>query len=221
GCYASLFNLSRPEMARAASRATRRPRVTRQLEELQNAPFDRLAAQQLRQHSAVPQVLDILGRVDSRQHLELRDLAILRRADLEHLAGLEPGGQPAYGKRLAAREPETRAILPVLELQREYAHPEQVAPMNSLEAFRDHRADTEQLRALGRPVARRARTILLAREHDQRHPFGAITLGRFVDRGTRAVRQMDRDTALDPRHELISEPDIGERPTHHHFMITA
>src|SRR5208283_3585513 len=109
GCYASLFNLSRPEMARAASRATRRPRVTRQLEELQNAAFDRLAAQQfpqhVRQHSAVPQVLDILGRVDSRQHLELRDLAILRRADLEHLAGLEPGGQPAYGKRLAAREP--------------------------------------------------------------------------------------------------------------------
>ena len=49
--------------------------------------------------------------------------------------------------------------------------------MDALEALRDDRAHAEQLRPLRRPVARRARAVLLAREDDQRHAFLVVALG--------------------------------------------
>ena len=54
--------------------------------------------------------------------------------------------------------------------------------MDALEALRDHGAHAEQLRAFGRPVARRARAVFPAREHDERNLLGLIAHRGVIDR---------------------------------------
>src|SRR5205807_10119759 len=69
---------------------------------------------------------------------------------------------------LPAAQPQRLPALAALELQRQDAHADQVGAVDALEALGDHRADAEQERALGRPVPRGSRPVLLARQHDQR-----------------------------------------------------
>ena len=57
-------------------------------------------------------------------------------------------------ERFVAHELQCLRAVIADELQRQHPHTDQVAAMNTLEAARDHRLDAEQLRALGRPVAR-------------------------------------------------------------------
>ena len=52
----------------------------------------------------------------------------------------------------------------------------QVRAVDALVALGDHRPDAEQVRPLRRPVARRARAVLLAREHDQRRALVEVAL---------------------------------------------
>ena len=54
--------------------------------------------------------------------------------------------------------------------------------------FGDHRPHAEQVGALGRPVARRARAVFRARHHHQRHAFGPVALGGIEDRHRLALR---------------------------------
>ncbi len=75
--------------------------------------------------------------------------------------------RPVDREELLAGEPERVGALPVGELQRQHAHPDQVRAVDALEALGDHGPHAEQLRALGRPVARGARAVLPAGEHDQ------------------------------------------------------
>src|SRR5882672_8898877 len=124
-------------------------------------------AQHVRQNAAVAHVLDFFGRVDSRQYLELARVAAVVDPYGELLAPRDARRQPFDRVALAPRKPEALARLAVGELQRQHAHPDQVAAMDPLEALRDYRPHAEQLRALGGPIARASRAILLARDHDQ------------------------------------------------------
>ena len=90
-------------------------------------------------------------------------------ADLLRLAVLDPGDR----ELLLAGQPERLGRLAVGELQRQHAHADEVRAVDALERLRDHGAHAEQVRALRRPVARRARAVLLAGEHDQRLPSSA------------------------------------------------
>ena len=95
--------------------------------------------------------------------------------------------------------PSEPSVVAGQELQRQDAHHQQVRAVDPLVALGDHRLHAEQVRALGRPVARRARAVLLAREHDQRHALGEVALRGLEDRRLLAVRQVHRPRALRAR----------------------
>ncbi len=87
----------------------------------------------------------------------------------------------------------------VLELERQHAHPDEVRAVDPLEALGDHGAHAEQPRALGGPVAARARAVLLAGEHDQRHALLDVAHRGVVDRhllAVGAVAEVQRHAAL-------------------------
>ncbi len=71
---------------------------------------------------------------------------------------------PSDARRLAGRE-----------LERQHPHADEVRAVDALVALGQHRAHAEQQRALRRPVARRTRAVLLARDHDERNTFIART----------------------------------------------
>ena len=73
---------------------------------------------------------------------------------------------PSDAVALVAGEPERGRRLPRLELEREHTHAHEVRAVDALVALGEHRAHAEQERALRGPVARRARAVLLARDHD-------------------------------------------------------
>ncbi len=98
--------------------------------------------------------------------------------------------------------------------------------MDALEALRDHGAHPEQLGALRRPVARGAGAVLLAGEHDQRHPLLLVAHRRVVDRQLLAVRQVHRHTAFGQRRSVggpqqVADADVGEGAAHHHLVVAA
>src|ERR671921_146696 len=62
------------------------------------------------------------------------------------------------------------------ELERDDAHADEVGAVDALVGLGDDRLDAQQGRALGRPVARRARAVLDAAEDHQRRPGGQVVL---------------------------------------------
>src|ERR1700687_4139855 len=111
-------------------------------------------------------IFDVLRRIDARNHVELFRLAVFLSAHLERLTRFESARETAYRVDLVSRQPEALAILPLHELEREHAHPDQIAPMDPLEALGDNRPDAQELRSLRRPVARRTGAIFLADDQD-------------------------------------------------------
>ena len=105
------------------------------------------------QYAAMADVLDVLRRIDAREHVKFRDLAVFLGFDLEYLARLDAARQAGNRVTFAAGQAKARAILAVDELKREHAHPDQIAAMDTLETFRNDRAHAEQLGTLGSPVA--------------------------------------------------------------------
>ena len=93
--------------------------------------------------------------------------------------------------------------------------------MDALEAFDDHRFDSQQERALGRPVAGGAGAVFLAAEDHQRHTLGLVAHGRVVDRHLVAGRQVLRHAAFDIVQHLVPDADVGEGAAHHDFMVAA
>ena len=124
-------------------------------------------------------------------------------------------------EQLAAGEPERLRVLAVGILEREHAHHQQVRAVDPLVALGDHRADAEQLRALRRPVARGARAVLLAGQHDQRRALGAVALGDVEDRALLAARHVHGPRALAAGHEQVAQAHVRERPAHHHLVVAA
>src|SRR5207248_3805391 len=91
-------------------------------------------------------------------------------------------------------------------------------PVDPLEALRDRRADAEQQRSLRRPVARRPRAVLLARDDDEWHALGPVALRRVEDRRFLTGREVTRPVAL-PLDKLVAQPDVAERASCHHLMV--
>ncbi len=92
--------------------------------------------------------------------------------------------------------------------------------MNALVAFRDHRAHAEQSRAFGRPIARRARPILLSGKHHQRHASLAVFHRGVVDGHFLAIRKEKCPAAFRARCELVAQANVRERTAHHDLMVT-
>src|SRR5208282_6827516 len=158
-----------PPARAAPPSGSTRPRPSRPEPALARHPYTRRArsranqfAQHERQDSAVPDVLDLLGRIHSQRRLELDRLAGRLRAHLHRLARLDSRLQSRDREYFIPGESELLPIFAALELECEHAHPNQIAAMDSLEALRDYRAHAEQLHSLGGPIARRARAVFLA-----------------------------------------------------------
>ena len=140
-----------------------------------------------------------------------------RHGDLARLAVLDAGDR----ELLAAAEAERLAALAGQELQRQDPHHQQVRAVDPLVALGDHGLDAEEVRALRGPVARRARAVLLAREHDRRRALREVALGGGEDRHLLAVGEVRRPRSLRAGHELVAQPDVGERAAHHHLVVAA
>ena len=93
--------------------------------------------------------------------------------------------------------------------------------MDPFEALGDHGPHAEELRPLRGPVARRARAVLLAREDDERDAVRAVALGRLEDRHLLARGDVHRPRSLRARNELVPQPHVRERPTHHHLVVSS
>ncbi|MNW63089.1 hypothetical protein D3C74_412580 [compost metagenome] len=107
-----------------------------------------------------------------------------------------------------------------LELQWHNAHAHQVTAVNPLEAFGDNGFDAEQECTFCCPVTGASCTVLFTCDNDQVLSFILILHGSIVD-GHFFVRwQVLRDTALGARSNLVTDTNIGERTTHHYFMVT-
>src|SRR5690606_33854216 len=131
----------------------------------------KLCGSELPQHvvqdSSVDEVLLLLGRVDPDSRFELRSCAVRPRRRHAY-AGDPLDSEPDDVERLAAVEAEARGRIVAEELQRQHAHADQVRAVYALEALGEDRAHAEQRRALRRPVARGARAVFLAGDHDER-----------------------------------------------------
>ena len=93
--------------------------------------------------------------------------------------------------------------------------------MNAFEAFGNYRANAQQVRSLGGPVARRAGAVLLARKNDQRNVALGILHAGVEDRHLLAFGQQARNAAFGAGRELVAQTHIGKGPAHHHFVIAA
>ena len=93
--------------------------------------------------------------------------------------------------------------------------------MDALIALGQNGADAEQAGALGRPVARRAGAVFLAREHDQRPALGLVAHGRVIDGHRVLRREVFGHAALDVRRDLVADADVGEGAAHHDFVVAA
>ena len=93
--------------------------------------------------------------------------------------------------------------------------------MNPLKALRDHRAHAEQVRPLGRPVARRPRPIFLPRQNHQRHAALRIFHAGVKDRHALALGKQPRHAAFRARRKLVAQPHVGKRSADHDFVIAA
>ena len=93
--------------------------------------------------------------------------------------------------------------------------------MDPLEALRDGGPDAEKLRALSGPVARAAGAVFLTGDDQERHVRRLVLDRRVVDRHLLAVRLVDRDAALFPRHHQVADADVREGAPRHHAVVPA
>ena len=95
--------------------------------------------------------------------------------------------------------------------------------MDPFEGLGDHRTHAQQRGALGRPVARRARSVLLAAEHDQRDAGLLVVLRGVVDEGLRPaiLGEVTGVTTGDVVEQLVAQPDVGEGSADHHLVVAA
>src|SRR5215211_3075773 len=154
-------------------------------------------AQDVLQDPAVTEVLALARRVEANTGAERAvvgpngHLTRLRVVDAFDREGLAP------------REAERLGALAFGELQREDPQHQQVRAVDPLVGLRDDGAHAEQVRPLGRPVARRARPVLLAGEDDQWHVLREVALRGVEDRRLLARGKVHRPGALAARNEKI------------------
>src|SRR5690606_26059647 len=128
-------------------------------------------AQDVLHDAAVAVVARLTGGVYADLAVELDDLAIgLGRGDFDRPgdATLVELGDASEREGLRTGQAEGVGVLALGELQRDDAHADEVRAVDALVRLSDDGLDAEQRGALGGPVARRARAVLLAGQDDQR-----------------------------------------------------
>src|SRR5690606_25172 len=126
-------------------------------------------AEHVLQVAAVTVVLDLLGSIDAGDDLEGGLLAVVcGGGDGEDLHRGEPFGDAGDRERLATGEAELVGTFAFLEAEREDAHADEVAAVDSLEALANDRANAEKHGPLGGPVTAGARAVFETGEHDER-----------------------------------------------------
>src|SRR5215216_3401465 len=179
------------------------------------APQDRL------QDASVVEVFDFDRAVDPYDRLELDDIPSWpRRFDLHPLPRCDLL-QAENIKGLLAGQTKRGRVLTRQELQWQDAHANQVGAVDALETLDQDRLHSEQQRSLGGPVARGAGAVLLASDYDEGSILGDVAHRRVVDTHLLAAGEMDGPVPLFAAHELIAQPDVGERSPDHHLMVPA
>src|SRR5687768_5522652 len=107
----------------------------------------------------------------------------------------------------------------VLELQRQYAHANEVATVYALEAPGNDRLDAEQLRSLGSPVAARSRSVLFSPEYHCRYTVCKVSHGCIVDAHLLPIGLVQGDAAFAAGYHEVFDANIRESATHHHIMV--
>ena len=167
-------------------------------------------------------VVELFRGVDPAQHRErFYRAAGARRLDGEVTPRREGIVESLDLEGLESGEADRLTRVAVREFQRQHAHPHKIRPVDALEALGDHGANTEQRGALGRPVARGARTVLLAGHDDERGAALCVLHGHVIDEGRRAAFLHRGPAALGAGHHLVAQPDVREGAAHHHIMIAA
>ena len=172
-------------------------------------------------------VVDLDRRIDTRAQADLAGAAIGETdRHLDVLLRLQLGRHVDVEGLVAAHAQGLPGIR-ALELQRQHAHAHEVGAVDALEAAGDHGLHAQQLRTLGRPVARGAGPVLLT-AHDDRGCSGGDVLHRgVVDRHLLAARLEEGQAAFLPRaiglrgqHQVL-DAHVGEGATHHDLVIAA
>ncbi len=165
-------------------------------------------------------VVHLVRRIDPHRRGEVLDVAgLVRRRHLDLLRRAVAEADDVVG--LVAGEPERLRRRAVRELQRQHAHADEIGAVDALVALGDDGAHAEQARALGGPVARRARAVLLAGDHDRRHAVGEVAHRRVVDAHLLAARLVQGDPALGTGRHKVAQADVGEGAAHHHLVVAA
>ena len=141
------------------------------------------SAQHPGQHASVHEVLHVDARVQTgpADQGDGRPRRLAASRTVTRPPGSEAGRSPRCPPVSDPSRPRLSTVTPGCQLQRQHAHPHQVAAVDALEALGDHRPHAQQRRALGRPVAGAAGAVLLAGEDHQRHRLGLVAHGRVVD----------------------------------------
>src|SRR5688572_25596423 len=146
-----------------------------------SGPLCRHRLEDIRHDAAGAEVFEFHGRIEPATYGEANGPAVIGgRGDLERPARSERGGSRDV-VTLRAVEPERRGVLAGHELERQDAHPDQVAPMDALDAFEDDRPYAEQADALGGPVARRPHAVIPAGDDHERRAFFGVARSGIID----------------------------------------
>ena len=170
----------------------------------------------------------------------LKDAAILEESDLwvsvetasscERLASAGSDSHVLVDRQVAALEvngESLRAVktvsigaLTILELERQDAHADQVASVDTLVALSDHSVDTLKVGALGSPITGGARAVLVSSEDNQLFASILVLLGGIED-GHLLTRWDVHSCGANLWDHLVDETHVGEGATSHDLVISS
>ena len=166
-------------------------------------------------------IIDFDGRIDAATHQHVFNRTVFTGDfQREVLLRLDAAVEADDVVGLGAIQLERLSGGAVLKLQGQHAHADEIGAVNALKTLRDDDFDAEQVRALGRPVARRTRAVFLAREDDQRRARFLVGHGRIVNGGFHAVCA-ERVTAFFAAEHEVLDADVGKRAAGHDAVVAA
>src|SRR4051794_13056387 len=100
-------------------------------------------------------VMNLVRSVDAHDGLEVLFRANVPYSDVYQHPRFDPAGDTFDIESFETCKPETRGGFAAFELQREHSHSDEVAAVNPLVAFRQHRMNAQEARSFRCPIARR------------------------------------------------------------------
>ena len=112
------------------------------------------------------------------------------------------------------------SALTILELEGQDTHADQVASVDALVGFGDHRVDTLKVGALGSPITGGTGSVLFTGQDDELFASILILLGGVKD-GHLLTRGHVDGGGTDLGHHLVDEAHVGEGTTGHDLVVTS